>query len=55
MTWSGLLLTQGLSPTEVAGAALALRLISTFGFLLIAPFLIAPMLMVIRGISRGVQ
>ena len=55
MTWSALLLTQGLSPTEVAGAALALRLISTFGFLLIAPFLIAPMLMVIRGISRGVQ
>lgn len=49
MTWSGVLITQGLGPAEVAGAALALRLVSTAGFLVFVPVLVAPMLV---GLGR---
>lgn len=55
MTWSGLLMTQGLSPAEVAGTALALRLVSTAGFLLGVPVLIAPMLTGLRRQKQGDQ
>lgn len=55
MTWSGVLLTQGLSPAEVAGAALALRLVTTAGFLACVPVLLAPMLAGLRGRGRGMR
>lgn len=46
-TWIGLLLTSGLEPSEAAATALALRVVSTIGFLLACPLLIAV------GQSRG--
>lgn len=55
MTWSGVLLTQGLGPAEVAGAALALRLVTTAGFLAVVPVLLAPMLAGLRGRGRGMR
>jgi uncharacterized membrane protein YbhN (UPF0104 family) len=40
-TWVGLLMASGLPGPEAAGAALALRVVSTAGFLLAAPVLVA--------------
>ena len=50
ITWSGILISQGLSPSEAAAAALAVRLVSTFSFVLGAPLLLAPLL---TGIGRA--
>jgi uncharacterized membrane protein YbhN (UPF0104 family) len=41
LTWAGALIAQGASPATAAEAALALRILSTFGFFLAAPFLLS--------------
>ncbi|NJM84289.1 MAG: hypothetical protein HC844_19205 [Tabrizicola sp.] len=41
LTWAGVLVAQGVSPATAAEAALALRIVSTFGFFLAAPWLLA--------------
>ena len=40
LTWSGVLMAAGENPASASEAALALRVVTTFGFLLIAPVLI---------------
>ena len=43
MTWSGALVLAGVEPAEALSGALALRVVSTLGYLAIVPILLAPL------------
>jgi uncharacterized protein (TIRG00374 family) len=44
LTWAGVLVAQGETPATAAEAALALRIVSTFGFFLAVPLFLTPLL-----------